>query len=283
MVRLKHHIVVEAVGRPWVDAFVAGVYDAFVHLRFDGGRLVDVADGPVELFLVEGRHAAPDARYRLTYPVDPAESPGERRTLEVVVTAMELTAKTSLAISSEEGGERLAMKLVLRSVARPDAALVVGTMQWPGRPRSFRRVSWSVQIDVERWWKRVGRHGGRHGGAPVVAKITHSLAGATITVVPRSDRKGRWTVDVVAAVHGRSWARPLAFVALPFVRGSLHTEYRRVLDEVAEDVNRAAAAFAHEDPDQLARDCFTPGALAHRFHSVQPPDTSDQWPGHHVT
>jgi hypothetical protein len=63
----------------------------------------------------------------------------------------------------------------------------------------------------------------------------------------------------------------------------LNSEYRRVLDEVAEDVNRAAAAFAHEDTDQPARDCFTPGALAHRFHSVQPPDTGDQWPGHHVT
>jgi hypothetical protein len=259
MVRLSHRVVVEAVGRPWVDAFVAGVHDAFVDLRFDGGRLVDVTDGPVEVFLVEGRHAAPDARYRLTYPVDPAESSGERRTLEMVVTAMDRAAETSLAISSEEEGERLAMKLALRSVAHPDAGLVVGTMRWPGRPRSLRRVSWSVQIDVGRWWKQVERHGDRHGGAPVVAKITHSLAGATITIVPRSDKKGRWTVDVVAAVHGRSWARPLAFVALPFMRGSLHSEYRRVLDEVAEDVNRAAAAFAHEDPDQLARDCLTPG------------------------
>jgi hypothetical protein len=108
-------------------------------------------------------------------------------------------------------------------------------------------------------------------------------AGATITMVPRPAEEGRWTVDMVATIHGRSWARPLAFVALPFMRGSLHSEYRRVLDEVAEDVNRAAAAFAHEDTDQPARDCFTPGALAHRFHSVQPPDTGDQWPGHHVT
>jgi hypothetical protein len=66
---------------------------------------------------------------------------------------------------------------------------------------------------------RVERRGHRHGGAPFVAKITHSLAGATITTVPRPAKKGQWRVDIVATVHGRSWTRPLAFVALPFMRG----------------------------------------------------------------
>jgi hypothetical protein len=273
--RLRHHIVVEAVERPWVDAFVAGLHDAFADLRFDRGRPVDGGGGPVEIFLIEGRPGAPGARYRLTYPVDPATSSGERRTLEMLVTAMDRAAETSLDISADEGGERLAMTVVLRSAAHLHAALAAGTAQWPGRPRSLHHVSWNVQIDVERWWRRVERHGGRHG-APVVAKIDHPLAGATITVVPRSAKKGRWTVDVVATIHGRSWTRPLAFVVLPFVRRSLRGEYRRALDEFAEDWNGAAAAFAHEDPNHLARDCFTPGALARRFAIVRPPKAGDQ-------
>jgi hypothetical protein len=274
--RLKHQVVLEAVGRTWVDAFVAGVYDAFVDLRFDNGRLVNGADGAVEVSLTEGRHGAPDAHYRLTYPVDPAKPSGKRGTLKMIVTAMDRAARTSLDINAENRDERLAMKLVLRSVARPEAALATGTMQSSGWPRSLRRFSWNVQIDVERWWKRAERHGGRRGGAPVVAKITHSLAGATISVVPRSAKTGRWTVDIVATVHGRSWARPLVLVALPFMRGSLRTGYRDVLDEFAEDWNRVAATLAHEDPSRLARDCLTPGALVRRFQTVRPPDAPYQ-------
>jgi hypothetical protein len=259
-----------------VDAFVAGIYDAFVDLRFDGGRLVNGVDGPVEVFLTEGRHGASGAHYRLTYPVDPAKSSGERGTLKMVVTAMDRTATTSLDISTEKKGERLATKLVLRSMAHPEVALAAGTLRRSGWPRSLHRVSWDVQIDLKRWWKQVERRGGRHGDVAVVAKITHSLAGARIAVVPRSAKNGRWTVEIVATIHGRSWARPLAFVASPFVRGSLRAEYRRAVDEFAEDWNHAAATLAHEDPNQLARDCLTPGALAGRFRTVRWPKTSDQ-------
>jgi hypothetical protein len=276
MVRFRHHVVVDAVGRPWVEAFVQGIYDAFAGLRFDRGRLVDGVDASVEVLLVEGRHGAPGAHYRLTYPVDPATSSGERGTVTLVVTAMDRAAKTSLDISAEEKGGRLAMTSTLRSVARPEAAFAAGTVQSAGRPRSLHRVAWNVQIDVERWWTRVERHGHRHGGAPVVVKITHPLAGATITAVPRPAKKGRWRVDVVATVHGRSWARPVAFVALPFMRRSLRSGYRLALDEFAEDWNRAVAAFAQEDPAQLARDCFTPEVLARRAPIGRPSRISDR-------
>jgi hypothetical protein len=87
-----------------VEAFVQGVYDAFVGLRFDRGRLVDGVGGPVEVLLVEGRHGAPGAHYRLTYPVDPATASGERGTVKMIVTAMDRAATTSLDISAEEKG-----------------------------------------------------------------------------------------------------------------------------------------------------------------------------------
>lgn len=275
MARFKHQVVLEAVGRSWVDAFVAGIHDAFVDLRFDSGRLVNGVDGPFEVFLTEGRHGASGAHYRLTYPVDPAESSGERGTLEMIVTAMDREAKTSLDISTKKKSERLTTELVLRSAARPEAALSAGTVQRAGRPRSLHRVSWNVQIDMKRWWKQVERHGGRRGDVAVVAKITHSLASAKIAVLPRSAKKGRWTVEIVTTIHGRSWARPLAFVASPFVRGSLRTEYRKAVDEFAEDWNHAATTLAGEDPSQLARDCLNPGALR-RLHIVRWPKSSDQ-------
>jgi hypothetical protein len=276
MAELEHHVVVEAVGRPWVDAFIAGVYDAFVDLRFDGGRPADGNGGPVEVLFTEGLHGAPDAHYRLTYPVDPADPSGEHGTTEIAVTSLDRAAETSLDISAEEPGGRLAMKFLLRSAAHPDAVSAAGTVQWPGRPRSLRRVSGDVQINVEGWWGRLEGHGDRDGGPPIVAKITHPLAGATVTAVPRSEEEGRWTVDIVATVHGRSWARPFVFIALPLIRKSLRTGYRLALDEFAEDWTRGAPALVREDPNKLARDCLNPGALARRFDTARRSKTGDQ-------
>jgi hypothetical protein len=81
--------------------------------------------------------------------------------------------------------------------------------------------------------------------------VTHALARATVTAVPRPAPDGRWRVTVKARLKGRSFARPLLPVVMAVVGRRAHRAFAEALDSAAEQWNAQAPGLVHKEGELL--------------------------------
>ncbi|WP_146877534.1 hypothetical protein [Actinomadura madurae] len=233
MARYRYDAKVEAFPRDLLDEVVAALLDAVeeapvTESGFEFGQ--DVHDG---IRLVEGRHVATGARYRMA---------AERGEGEVSVAAWNRAGESRIEATGDFDGHIVRLKVELRmSGRRLRDVRVSGDYQGPKPFRKVRRAKWECEVAAEEWWAVLGSK-----TAPLSVRFVHPFAFADLRVGRGKDKGGRWTVRTTARFGGRSLLRPLAWVGLAVMRRRV----RRTLDE---GFGNAVSAWNAEVPGMAKR------------------------------
>ncbi|NEA24599.1 hypothetical protein [Actinomadura bangladeshensis] len=166
------------------------------------------------LRLVEGRHLAAGARYRIA---------AEEVTADLSVAAWNKVGETRIDVTTGSEGHTADLHVDVRmSGQRFHSIRITGDYQGPKPFRMLRRAKWECEVRAEDWWRLLGPK-----TSPLSLRVEHPLAVVDLQVARGKDENGRWSVDTTARFGGRSIARPLAAVALAVMRRRI----RRMLNE----------------------------------------------------
>ncbi|WP_199825442.1 hypothetical protein VM636_00580 [Streptomyces sp. SCSIO 75703] len=255
MARLQHTVTLASLPRPWFASLVAAFHDVAETLDADGGRL-RLPDGrPADLLLTEGRHLIPGARYRA-----PGEEGARPDGGDPVVTLTAWDRRRATAVEAvaveEEGGRRtvIAVAAGLRAADRPRELWCSGTLRSSGRGARYLGGGGEARVDLDRWWSAAAGRGLLPGGPPLRGTLTHALARATVTAVPRPAADGDWNVTVRVRFRGRSFARPLLPLGMLFLGRRLRTAFAARLDDAAREWNAQVPALVRRDAARLRAD-----------------------------
>lgn len=239
----RHEIVLPACSREWLEQFIAAVHDKAEALRFDGGRLAEQPPDGQEVLLVAGRHARKGAEYQ----VGP-EATGSR----ITITAWDRARETGVRALTRDQGAIITTSAKLRSANRPEVIEIHGEYRNPHGPWLARRAGWRAKVSLKGWWEYLLAS---KGPAPAVAEMTHPLLRGKLELYPRPPEgaaTGRWAVNVVGVVRGRSWARPPLAVGLALLHPIIRVGYRKALDDMAANASRDFAALVSGSPSAAA-------------------------------
>ncbi|MFB6550546.1 hypothetical protein [Streptomyces sp. NPDC056405] len=253
MARLQHTVTLAPVPRRWFESCVTTLHDLAEGLDVEGARL-RLPDGrPLPgLVLSEGSHLRPGARYR---PVN--EKDGQPDADQAVtVLAWDRHRETALEVGTldDDPAHRAESTCVLRLVnaARPREARLSATLRTSGEKRSkYLGGTVRLHLDLGAWWPSAAGRGRRPLAAPLTGTLTHALARATVTVVPRPAPDGRWRVTVKVRVRGRSFARPLLPVAMAVTGRRAHRAFAEALDDAAREWNGRLPALVRKEGEEL--------------------------------
>lgn len=223
-VSLRHEIAVTGVGREWVDAFVAGLREAVEGLAFARGRLVRDGGTTEDVRLVDGKHLARGARYRLAAV--------HRDPVEATVTAWDAD-RVRVEFRTDDGTRAGSFEL-------RDTAVRV---EW----RSGRQGDWgelgdvtcAIDADLHGWTS----------GTPVVRAGTHAFGTETLSLACAPAGDG-WAVAFTETPVPRDWLRPLFAVVTALVpsvdafREAVEAAGERWDDALAGAVDDSAGAAA---------------------------------------
>jgi hypothetical protein len=167
-----------------------------------------------DLRLVEGRHLAAGARYRIT---------ADEVTGDLSVPAWNKAGETRIDVTAGPEGHTVDLHVDLRMSGRRFHGIrITGGYQGPKPFRWLRRAKWECEVRAEEWWSLLGPK-----ASPLSLRVKHPLAVVDLRVSRGKDESGRWSVGTTARFGGRSIVRPLAAVALAVMRRRI----RRMLDE----------------------------------------------------
>ncbi|WCN04822.1 hypothetical protein [Streptomyces sp. M92] len=258
MARFQHTVTLVPVPRRLLESCLGMLHDLAEGTEAEGteadGAALRLPDGrPLTgLVLTEGRHLRPGARYRATGGADgrPETEP------TVTVFAWDRRRETALEVVTQDDDPahpaRLACVLGVRSADRPREAWLETTVRTgAGKGAKYLGGTGRLRLDLGRWWASAAGHGRRSSAAPVRGTVTHALARATVTVVPRPAPDGRWRVTVKARVRGRSFARPLLPVATAVAGRRAHRAFAEALDGAAAQWNAQVPSMVRKEVEQL--------------------------------
>ncbi|AQS65919.1 hypothetical protein [Streptomyces pactum] len=270
MARFQHTVTLAPVPRQWFESCVTTLHDVAEDLDSDGGclRLPDGRPLP-GLVLSEGSHLRPGARYR---PVNGKDGQPDADRAATVL-AWDRRRETALEVVTVDEDPahpaRLTCVLRLLSAARPREAWLTATLGTTGGKRAeYLGGTVRLHLDLGRWWPSAAGRNRRPLAAPLGGTLTHALARATVTVVPRPAPDGRWRVTVKARVRGRSLVRPLLPVVMAFMGRRAHRSIAEALDGAAREWNARLPALVHKEGEELRAE-LTGGLLPPR--DVHPP------------
>ncbi|WP_121745361.1 hypothetical protein [Streptomyces sp. E2N166] len=253
MARFEHTVTLAPVSRRWFESCVTALHDLAEGLDVEGAclRLPDGRPLP-GLLLSEGRHLRPGARYRPVNEEDGRPDAGQA----VTVLAWDRHRETALeAVTLDDDPShpaRLTCVLRLVSAARPRAAWFSATLRSDGDTRAkYLGGTVRLHLDLGGWWPSAAGRGRRPLAVPLSGTLTHALARATVTVVPRPAPDGQWRVTVKARVKGRSFARPLLPVAMAVMGRRAHQTFAEALDDVAREWNGRLPALVRKEGEEL--------------------------------
>ncbi|MEV5810702.1 hypothetical protein [Streptomyces mutabilis] len=253
MARFQHTVTLAPVPRRWLESCLGMLHDLAEGTQADGARL-RLPDGRLlpDLVLEQGRHLRPGARYRATAAEDgrPETDP------TVTVLAWDRRRETAFEIVTQDDDPahraRLVCVLGIRSVARPREAWLAATLRTSGgRGPKYLGGTGRLHLDLGSWWPSASGRARRPSRAPLSGTVTHALARATVTAVPRPAPDGRWRVTVKARIEGRSFARPLLPVVMAVVGRRAHRAFAEALDGAAEQWNAQAPGLVHKEGELL--------------------------------
>ncbi|TMR97922.1 hypothetical protein [Nonomuraea basaltis] len=251
MARFQCDVAIEALPRPWLEDFVHSLFDRAESLALDGDGWVEDVEELADVTLVEGEHLTAGARYqrhnaRLDADGEVQDEGGT--TTELVITSWNRRGEVSAEITTWlDDDEKITWTVRLRSPEKAEKASAGGTYQ--GHKR-WRRLTWAIRFDAGQWWKAAeGRAWGRRD-EPAMAMLRHPLAEAVLRIRPKTAGDRNWRVGVTLTVRGRSWARPVVAIFLPFVRRRLRNEFRKVVADVAKQWNEQIPGIRELDPRQ---------------------------------
>ncbi|MFJ7768621.1 hypothetical protein ACIQ1J_09475 [Streptomyces sp. NPDC097107] len=174
----------------------------------------------------------------------------------VAVLAWDRHRETALeAVTLDEDpahGAQSTCVLRLVSAARPREAWLSATLRTSGDKRA-RYLGGTVRLhlDLGGWWPAAAGTGRRPLAAPLGGTLTHVLARATVTVVPRPAPDGHWRVTVKARVKGRSFARPLLPVAMAVMGRRVRRVFAEALDDAAREWNGRLPVLVRKEGEAL--------------------------------
>ncbi|MFF5259863.1 hypothetical protein ACFY4C_13020 [Actinomadura viridis] len=135
---LRHQVKAEAVSRGWAGRYVAALHEAVGALRFEDGRLVVEGTEPsADVHLVEGEHAEPGARYRIT---------GEDGEVALSIVSRDPDDRTCVEFT--RGGATGWAEL--HSVRNPALVRAAATGRTPGEWADLTHVECEAGADLER-------------------------------------------------------------------------------------------------------------------------------------
>ncbi|MBQ0826374.1 hypothetical protein [Streptomyces tagetis] len=275
MARLQHTVTLTPLPRPWFVSLVAAFHDVAESLEADGERM-RLPDGrPADLLLTEGRHLRPGARYRT--PGEDGVRPADGDPV-VTLTAWDRRRETAVeaVVVEEDGGRRtvFAGEAGLRAADRPRDAWLSGSLRSSGKGARYLGGGAEARVDLDRWWSAAAGRGPLLGGPPLRGTLTHALAHATVTVVPRPADDGDWSVTVRVRLRGRSFARPLLPLVLLFLGRRLRTDFAARLDDAAREWNARLPALLRQDAGRLRAD-IADGLVTEPAESTEPAEPTE--------
>ncbi|MFA1538256.1 hypothetical protein [Actinomadura monticuli] len=216
-----------------LEPFPRELLDEAVRTLMDAAADVPVSERGIEfgdevldtVRLVEGRHLAPGARYRI--------ETGEG-VADVGIAAWNKVGESRIDVTVESGGHSVDLQVVLRMAGtRLHTVRVTGGYQGPKPFRGLRRAKWEGELLAEEWWSPAGAK----ASSPLSLRVVHPFAGAGVRMARRKDRRGRWVVRIAARYGGRSLLRPVAAVGLAVMRGRLRPALEKGIADVASQWN----------------------------------------------
>ncbi len=229
MARFSHVITLESVPRRWFDQCVAMTHETFASLRPEGDGLITEDGRTVSAVkLVEGRHATPGARYAL------GDGSGT-----VVVSAWNPRTETAIKVEIDDE-----MHIAFDGTLQPSRLNAGGVMVLKQYKR-LSGLSWNGVAELDRWWA-----GGR-GAAPITASAKHMFAVARATISQRPAADGRWAIQVVVKLRGRTVFWPLVTLGLLFAKGKMQKSFAEALGTFAAQWNEEIPPLLRKSSDEL--------------------------------
>lgn len=185
MARYRYDAKVEAFPRDLLDEVVAALLDGVEGAPVTESGFAFGEDVHDEVRLVEGRHVATGARYRIA--VDRGEG-------EVSVAAWNRAGESRIDVTGDFGGHIVRLCVELRmSGRRLQTVRVSGDYQGPKPFRMVRRAKWECEMQAEEWWAVLGSK-----TAPLSVRVAHPFAFADLRIARGKDKGGRWAVRTTA-------------------------------------------------------------------------------------
>ncbi|NKZ02842.1 hypothetical protein [Actinomadura latina] len=245
MARYRRDAQLEPFPRDLLDEVVRAILDAADEAPISergfefGDEVID------DVRLVEGRHLAAGARYRV-------EEDGF--VAEAHVPAWNRAGESRIEVTTDAGGHTVNVQVDLRMAGRRlHTVRVTGDYQGPKPFRGLRRAKWVAEFRAEQWWSALGSK-----ASPISLRVVHPFAFADLRISRGKDRRGRWSVRTAARFGGRSLLRPVAAVGLAYMRGRI----RRTLDE---GFTKTVAAWNAEVPGMAKRGMQERLSFEHRI------------------
>ncbi|MEU0761363.1 hypothetical protein ABZ351_17015 [Streptomyces microflavus] len=244
MARFEHTVTVAALDRHWFEEAAGAVVDLFEGSREQGGAILLPDGRPIHgLRLLKGRHLQPGARYGEAPEEDgkpgaPDASVASGPVVQEATVLREWRPSRTVEVESLMAEESLSVRVGVRlREPRTPRALEVSLDGHNPKGGSLYRFSGRARADLHAWWAALDRPSSAPPAAraPVVGRAVHRLAKARLTVTPRPADDGSWQVSVVLSVRGRWLLRPVAAVALVFVRKPVERGFREGVDSAAEE------------------------------------------------
>ncbi|MEU9446555.1 hypothetical protein AB0D42_38140 [Streptomyces sp. NPDC048304] len=243
MTPISHSVIVASVSRPRFEQALAVVHDVVSGTRSEDGRVLLPDGRPVPgMRLVKGEHLAPGAVYEADSE-DGGHETQEQLRIVVRRSGSEPAARLEHVLGDEE--TVTVVEGALRSVGRPAAAELRGSLRTAGRWTALRQAHGEARVDFRAWWKAAA--GRRFSGAPFDARLEHRFGTARLRAVPRPRDEGHWEIRLVVSLRGRSVMRPVAALGLQMFR-------RRLREAFADAVDRTAQVWNETVPNTLALD-----------------------------
>jgi hypothetical protein len=246
MAVFHHVIVIDGFSRDWFEEFVREFADGVEALRFEDGELVTESATGGRVVLIAGRHIGPGTQYRLI-----PDAEGVPPT-SVTVTRWDRDSEISIGFSKRSNGMVTASTRTLRSVTHPRTAQLHGTYNNTSGPWLLRQASWSLDLDLERWWAHVSDASSTPGPAPMTFTFVHPHVTTTLEIVPSPAGSNRWSLKTTATIRSTSWARPVVAVALLLGRKFLDSSYREMIHEIVPEWNAAVERLRDMPPQKAA-------------------------------
>jgi hypothetical protein len=231
MARYQRDARLEPFPRGLLDEVVRALMNVAEEAPVTGAGLEFEGDVLDDLRLVEGRHLAAGARYRIAF---------EEISGDLSVAAWDKAGETRIDVTTGSEGHTANLHVDLRmSGQRFHGLRITGDYQGPKPFRWLRRARWECEVRAEEWWSLLGPK-----TSPLSLRVEHPLAFAELRVARGKDEGGRWSVATTARFGGRSILRPVAAVALAVLRRRL----RRMLDE---RIGKAVSTWNAEVPGMV--------------------------------
>ena len=106
-------------------------------------------------------------------------------------------------------------------------------------------LSWNGVAELDRWWA-----GGR-GAAPITVSGKHMFAVARATISQRPAADGRWAIQVVVKLRGRSVFWPFVALGMLFGKGKMQQSFEEALGTFAAKWNEEIPPLLRKSSDEL--------------------------------